>query len=80
MYLWECPICGTECYSPESQAAHKCPVPADPTPDAVEAATGVRPPLPAHLADLFDRTERFEVCANDFATVRGYIEATLDHA
>lgn len=49
-------------------------------PDAVEAATGVRPPLPAHLADLFDRTERFEVCANDFATVRGYIEATLDHA
>ena len=49
-------------------------------PDAVEAATGVRPPLPAHLADLFDRTESFEVCANDFDTVRGYIEATLDHA
>jgi threonine synthase len=29
-------------------------------PDAVEAATGVRPPLPAHLADLFERTERIE--------------------
>ena len=27
-------------------------------PDAVERATGVRPPLPAHLADLFDRPER----------------------
>ena len=26
-------------------------------PDAVERATGVRPPLPAHLADLFDRPE-----------------------
>ena len=48
-------------------------------PDAVESATGVRPPLPAHLADLFDRTERFDVCANDFDTVRTYIEAKLDH-
>jgi threonine synthase len=27
-------------------------------PDAVEAATGVRPPLPEHLADLLDRPER----------------------
>ena len=26
-------------------------------PDAVERATGVRPPLPAHLADLMDRRE-----------------------
>lgn len=48
-------------------------------PDAVEGATGVRPPLPAHLADLFERPERFEVVANDFATVRGLIESTLDH-
>jgi threonine synthase len=47
-------------------------------PDAVEAASNVRPPLPAHLADLFDRPERFEVCANDFATVRGRIEEILD--
>ena len=29
-------------------------------PDAVDAAVGQRPPLPAHLADLFDRTERIE--------------------
>jgi len=49
-------------------------------PDAVEAASGVRPPLPEHLADLFDRPEHFEVCANDFATVRGLIEATLDQS
>lgn len=47
-------------------------------PDAVEAATGVRPPLPAHLSDLFDRPEKFDVCPNDFETVRGAIEATLD--
>ena len=47
-------------------------------PDAVEAATGAHPPLPAHLADLFDREERFETCANDFGEVRGLIEATLD--
>ena len=47
-------------------------------PDAVEAATGVRPPLPAHLADLFGREERFETCANDLDVVRGLIEATLD--
>ena len=29
-------------------------------PDAVEEATGVRPSLPAHLADLLDRPERYE--------------------
>jgi threonine synthase len=49
-------------------------------PDAVEAASNVRPPLPAHLADLFDRPERFEVCPNDFVTVRGRIEAILDQS
>ena len=49
-------------------------------PDAVEAASNVRPPLPAHLADLFDRPERFEVCPNDFITVRGRIEAILDQS
>ena len=30
-------------------------------PDAVEQATGVRPALPDHLADLFDRPERYDV-------------------
>jgi threonine synthase len=47
-------------------------------PDAVEAATGVRPPLPPHLADLFERPERYEVVANDYDVVRGLIERTLD--
>ena len=47
-------------------------------PDAVEAATGVRPPLPAHLADLFDRPEHFEVIPNDYVQVRSLIENTLD--
>lgn len=39
-------------------------------PDAVEAATGVRPPLPAHLVDLFDRPERTTVVANDLVAVQ----------
>ena len=32
-------------------------------PDAVERATGVRPMLPDHLADLFDRPERTETAS-----------------
>lgn len=43
-------------------------------PDAVEKATGVRPPLPGHLADLFERDERYEVLANDLATIQSYVE------
>ncbi len=46
-------------------------------PDAVEAATGVRPPLPAHLADLFERPERFATVADDYATVRDAIRAAI---
>jgi threonine synthase len=42
-------------------------------PDAVEAATGVRPPLPAHLADLLDRRERFAVLPNDARAVASYV-------
>lgn len=44
---------------------------ADPAkfPDAVEQATGVRPPLPAFLSELFDRTERFVEFENDLDTV-----------
>ncbi|MCL4116463.1 UNVERIFIED_CONTAM: hypothetical protein GTU68_049855, partial [Idotea baltica] len=44
-------------------------------PDAVEKATGVRPPLPEHLADLYDREERFDVLPNELATVQSYIRA-----
>jgi threonine synthase len=46
-------------------------------PDAVEAAIGRRPELPAHLADLFDRPERFETVPNDLEAVRAHIETTL---
>ena len=44
-------------------------------PDAVERASGVRPALPAPLADLFDRPERFEVLPNDLRTVQGYVRS-----
>ena len=44
-------------------------------PAAVEAATGVHPELPGHLADLFDREERFEVLPNDLAEVQAHIRA-----
>jgi len=42
-------------------------------PDAVEQATGIRPELPAHLADLFDREERCETLANDLTAVQAYV-------
>ena len=42
-------------------------------PEAVEQATGLRPPLPAHLADLLSRPERFDVLANDQAGVERLI-------
>ncbi len=42
-------------------------------PDAVEQATGVRPELPAHLADLFAREERFDTLANDLSAVQSFI-------
>ena len=47
-------------------------------PDAVEAAAGVRPGLPPHLSDLFDREERFEVVSSDYDAVRSRIESVLD--
>jgi threonine synthase len=43
-------------------------------PDAVEQATGVRPALPVHLADLFDRPERYDVLPADADAVRAHVE------
>ncbi len=43
-------------------------------PDAVERATGQRPGLPPHMADLFDREERYETLPNDLGVVRNYVE------
>ena len=46
-------------------------------PDAVEQATGVRPPLPDHLADLFDLPERYDVLAADVDAVRDHITSVV---
>lgn len=40
---------------------------------AVEQATGVRPELPSHLADLMTRPERTEDLPNDLATVERFV-------
>ena len=46
-------------------------------PDAVEQAIGIRPELPEHLADLFDRTERFDTLPNDLAAVEAHVRAII---
>lgn len=46
-------------------------------PDAVEAATGIRPPLPARMADLFDRPERLTRVANDLDALKSHITKAL---
>ena len=42
-------------------------------PDAVQAATGIRPALPPRLADLFDRNERVTRAANDLNALQALI-------
>ena len=42
-------------------------------PDAVEAATGIRPPLPPRMADLFERSERVTRVPNDLAALEALI-------
>lgn len=46
-------------------------------PDAVERATGVRPPLPARLADLLDREERYAILPADRAGLQAHIQAAV---
>ncbi|MFZ1468859.1 MAG: threonine synthase [Paracoccaceae bacterium] len=46
-------------------------------PDAVQAATGVRPSLPPHMADLFDRPERVTRVANDLTALKQLIRDRL---
>ncbi|MFM7044571.1 MAG: threonine synthase [Ilumatobacteraceae bacterium] len=48
-------------------------------PDAVERATGCRPGLPPHLADLFDRPERFASLPNDLAAVEQFVSSAFAH-
>jgi threonine synthase len=42
-------------------------------PDAVEAATGVRPALPARLADLLERQEKYTILDNDLGSVEAFV-------
>ncbi|EIE48903.1 threonine synthase [Citreicella sp. 357] len=47
-------------------------------PDAVEKASGIRPPLPDRMADLFDRPERLTRVGNDLTALETLIrERTL---
>ncbi|NIJ37161.1 threonine synthase [Sphingopyxis panaciterrae] len=43
--------------------------------EAVERATGVRPPLPGRLGNLFDREERYEKLPGDYDAVKAYVLA-----
>jgi threonine synthase len=42
-------------------------------PDAVEAAIGIRPELPAHLAGLFDLPERYDTLPDDLDRLKAYV-------
>ena len=44
-------------------------------PDAMQRATGQRPPLPPALADLYEREERFTRAPNDLAAVQAQVRA-----
>ncbi len=46
-------------------------------PDAVERATGSRPPLPAKLGDLLARPEHVDGLANDLGELRAYVRAAV---
>jgi threonine synthase len=46
-------------------------------PDAVERATGERPQLPEHLADLLQRPERVVRLANDLGAVQNFVASVV---
>jgi threonine synthase len=46
-------------------------------PDAVEAATGIRPPLPPRMADLYDRPERLTRVPNDLEALKTQIKGLI---
>lgn len=46
-------------------------------PDAVEAATGIRPPLPPRMADLFERPERVTRLPDDLAAIQSLIRERI---
>lgn len=46
-------------------------------PEAVKEVTGKHPELPAHMADLFERKEKFDVLPNDIEVLKKYILENL---
>ncbi len=46
-------------------------------PDAVEKATGIRPPLPPHLSDLYDRKEIFTVLPNEQNQLQDFVRKNV---
>jgi threonine synthase len=46
-------------------------------PDAIEHAINLRPPLPARLADLYERTEHYTTAPNDLAAVEARVRASI---
>lgn len=44
-------------------------------PDAVEKAIGIRPALPPHLADLFERREALTTLPNHYETIRDFVKS-----
>ncbi|MBN8892195.1 MAG: threonine synthase [Rhodospirillales bacterium 70-18] len=46
-------------------------------PDAMEQATGIRPPLPPRLGDLYERAETFTRLPNDLAAIQAQVRATV---
>ena len=57
------------------QVALACAHPAK-FPDVVKKATGGTPELPAHLADLMDRPEKFTIMENDLEKLKAFVLAT----
>jgi threonine synthase len=46
-------------------------------PDAVEAATGIHPPLPPRMADLYDRPERLTRVPNELEALKTHIKGLI---
>jgi len=46
-------------------------------PDAVEAVTGQHPVLPPHMADLFDREEKYDHLAHDLEALKACIRGNI---
>lgn len=46
-------------------------------PDAVEKVTGQHPELPPHMADLFERDEKYDILPHDLSAVKNYIRENL---